>query len=189
VRVNPDASRSCGAGGSGGTVRHGQTGPDGYVDNADRLPVMSGDAQPSNNRCRNRVGLGRSGCKAGLGHGSARRERNGPKTPSALISTPMSSGLDGIVRTLENGKAFPLTRERWGASRNETWRLRTVARPSLFGRALFTARRPCAPSSPLRLHLPIHPPIRTESLCDDPHRHLCALFHSHRVSWLYCTPC
>jgi hypothetical protein len=147
VRVNPDASRSGGAGGSGGTVRRGQTDRDDCVDNADRPPATSGAAPLPNNRYRNRSDPGRSDCKAELGRGKARRERNDPKTPSALVITPMSVGLDGIVRTLENDRAFPLTRERWGASRNETWRLKAVARPGLFGGAIVTAPLPSALSS------------------------------------------
>jgi hypothetical protein len=179
ARVNPDASRSCGAGGSGVRVRRARTGPDDCVDSAGRPPARSGAAPPSNNRCRNKSGPGRSGCKAELGRGSARRERNGPWTPSALVITPRSVGLDGVVRTLENDRAFPLMRERWGASRNETWRLRAVARPGLFGGALSTASLPSAPTFPLRLHIPIHPPIRNESSFGYVRHRLCALFHRH----------
>ncbi|HVP44577.1 MAG TPA: hypothetical protein VMS96_14190, partial [Terriglobales bacterium] len=31
---------------------------------------------------------------------------------------------------------------------------------------------------------PVHPPIRTESGCGDPHRHLCALFHRRSQEYL-----
>ena len=177
--VNPDASRFCGADGSGGSVRRARTGPDDCVDSAGRPPARSGAAPPLNNRGHNKSGPGRSGCTVELGHGSARRERNGPKTPSALVITPRSVGLDGVVRTLENDRAFPPTRERWGASRNETCRLRTVARPGRFGGALFTARLPSAPTVPLRLHILIHPPIRNESSFGYVRHRLCALFHRH----------